>query len=439
MKKYLILLLAAAAILASCGEEILDPEEGNETVQATPLTFNLTANHPDATKAIKSNWAIGDVIFVFFSGVEAPRYLKMTYYRTKWTCEEYNGATQTAGALNLKDGDTGTMRAVFLPFGNAETVSANGTDFVFSKTYYAYYLTATLSYTVTDNMVNGAFNMTIPDDYVQFFIEDTQKPTDGGYRLGTDAVIPVGVASIAADGTITETSDKQAGDDMPGYVYDNGIDPKGYLFSGKLNGNYHSYRKEGNQKVEANAYYFVKTKSSGNSRTDLFGQREKALGSHDAVKLPGHNSGRWVPVGADITVDMGSNYGTWYTCNYNASFPESIGTTYNYDDIEDLTTLNEYSKTKLPTKAQFDNLYGCSRAWLTVHGQQGMAIKSNQNQGLLFLPAQTDLQGSYWCESVRHSYDDKYDYYGLFFGHDGSYVTYIGNRQQKYTVRTLPK
>lgn len=38
--------------------------------------------------------------------------------------------------------------------------------------------------------------MEIPDDYVQFFVEDAAA-TDGAYTLGTDAVIPVGVASIA--------------------------------------------------------------------------------------------------------------------------------------------------------------------------------------------------------------------------------------------------
>lgn len=40
--------------------------------------------------------------------------------------------------------------------------------------------------------------MLIPDEYVQFFVEDASA-VDEAYTLGTDAVIPVGVASIAAD------------------------------------------------------------------------------------------------------------------------------------------------------------------------------------------------------------------------------------------------
>ena len=97
--------------------------------------------------------------------------------------------------------------------------------------------------------MRGALNILIPDEYVQFFVEDGSA-VDEAYTLGTDAVIPVGVASIAADGTITETSDKVAGNDMTGYAYQGG-----YLFSGKLNGSY----------AYSGSYYFAKTKTA-----DLF-------------------------------------------------------------------------------------------------------------------------------------------------------------------------
>lgn len=82
------------------------------------------------------------------------------------------------------------MQAVFLPFGSDATVSASGTSFIFSTTYYAYYLTATLDYTVSDNEVSGAFNMEIPDDYVQFFVEDAAA-TDGAYTLGPTSALCV--------------------------------------------------------------------------------------------------------------------------------------------------------------------------------------------------------------------------------------------------------
>lgn len=130
MKKYLVLILAAVAALVSCGKEILVPETDvpeniNETVQATSITFNLSANHPDATKAVKSGWESGDAIFVFFSGATAPKHLKMTFDGTSWTSAEYDGTTLTPDALGLQNGDTGTMRAVFLPFVSGKTLSSH--------------------------------------------------------------------------------------------------------------------------------------------------------------------------------------------------------------------------------------------------------------------------------------------------------------------------
>ncbi|MBQ1683582.1 MAG: hypothetical protein II071_04820 [Bacteroidales bacterium] len=423
MKKYLILMLAVAAALVSCGKDTL----ALETVQATPITFNLSANHPDATKAVKSGWESGDAIFVFFTGAAAPKHLKMTYDGTSWTSTEYNAATQTAGALGLKNGDTGTMRAVFLPFGSDATVSADGTSFTFSETYYAYYLTATLDYTVADNKVSGAFNMVIPDDYVQFFVEDAAA-IDGGYTLGTDAVIPVGVASIDKDGNVVETSDKVAGNDMTGYAYS-----EGYLFSGKLNGSY-TY----------GGYYFAKTKTADNSRADYF-VSGKTLASHSAVKLPANDNvytstvnstGKWIPVGSGITVTLykildagtaGESMGPldkWYTCNYGQSVPEALGSLYSFDAANALGV-------SLPTKAQFQmiaNSSNCSYTWLTVHGQQGAVFKAGR--GFLFLPGHHSAgAGFYWSSTEDGSKDAWY----FFLGYD----VISGHRTYEYTVRPI--
>ena len=404
MKKYLILILIAAAALASCGKWNLEPaERASDTI-----TFDLTANHPDDTKAVKSSWETGDAIFVFFSGAEAPKYLKMTFNGTKWTSAEYAGATVSSGALGLSNGATGTMRAVFLPFGSDASVSASGTDFVFSKTYYTYYLTATLDYMVADNKVSGAFDMVIPDNYVQFFVEDAAA-VDETYSLGCDAIIPVGVASIAADGTITETSDKTYVDDMLGYAYSGG-----YLFSGKLNSDYHSIRRNGSGKVEADAYYFAKTNSDGTVRHDYFFVAGKTIASHDAVKLPASsdvyafsdgipNKGKWIPVGSGITVKLGSfvdegnweafaDYGTWYTCNYNCTKPEQVGTLYSFDNANGIEGIT------LPTKEQFELIKSnCSLAWLTVHGQKGTVVRANS--GFLLLPAEEETCGGCWSST----------------------------------------
>lgn len=406
MKTKAILLLCAILALAACSNDdndtTLTPTTPTEPKEQ-PITFNLTATHPDdnaatrgwtgdgqttTTRAAKATWEAGDAIFVFFTGAEAPRHLKMTFDGSAWTSAEYDGATQTAGALGLKNGDTGTMRAVYLPFGSSATVSASGTSFTFSKTYYAYYLTATLAYTVTNNEVSGAFAMTIPDNYVQFFVEDAAA-TDEAYTLGCDAVIPTGVASIAADGTVTETSDKTAADDMPGYSYSGG-----YLFSGKLTTygydlgvGFHSY----------DGYYFAKTKADDNTRHDYF-ITGKTLASHSAVKLPANGNSKWEAVGSGIPVtiyyDAGSGIGGtmgWQTCNYGCSKPEEYeGYFYSF------TEANGISGIKIPSKDNFVAMINhCSWTWTQIHGQLGVVVKGTS--GFMFLPKKTT---DYWTSTT---------------------------------------
>jgi len=396
IRKNIAILLSLMLIIAACNSsDDIFTEEPTMVATERTINFNLTASHPDdggaaQTRAVKQGWEAGDAIFVFFSGAAAPRHLKMTFDGSAWTSAEYDGATLIPGALELKNGDTGTMRAVYLPFGSAATVSASGTSFTFSTTYYTYYATATLPYMVVDHTVSGAFNMTIPEGYVQFFVEDAAA-TNEGYTLGTDAVIPTGVASIAADGTIAETSDKSAADDMPGYAYSGG-----YLFSGKLNNSY----------AYSGKYYFAKTKTADNSRADYF-VTGKAIDSHSAVKLPANNnvystintSGKWVPVGLEVKVhlsnDDGTDLGTWATCNALQSVPEAPGHSWAWIDA--------YEKFHLPSVSKFNKItgkkntgqkntglkktvitYNCTWTIMSIHGYQGLVVKANH--GFLFLP-----------------------------------------------------
>lgn len=238
MKKSWIMLAAIALTLVSCTTEIADVVPEENAAPQKSIVFNLTANHPDgaATKAVKTAWEDGDVIYVFFNKVAAPRYLKMSYVGTQWTYTQMNGAEEASFDLT-EGGSTGTMRAVCLPFGNALTVRNDGTSFTFSDTTYSYYLTATLDYTVTDGKVSGAFNMAVPDGYVQFFLDDAGASASTEIELREPHLTPQGIASVAADGTIIPTSVAH-GAPLPGYVYDKAVketgESKGYLFSGIL-------------------------------------------------------------------------------------------------------------------------------------------------------------------------------------------------------------
>ena len=410
MKKLFILISAVAAAMLSCTKETLAPEAETETF--TPITFNLTAKQSDATRAVKTNWQAGDAIFVFFDKVSAPKYLKMRFDGTDWSSEEYNGDTVTPGALGLSNGSFGTMRAVYLPFGSNATVSADGTSFVFSKTYYTYYSTGTLPYSVQDNQVSGDFNMVIPDNYVQFSVFQS-RGSDEAFSLGCDAVIPVGVASISADGTIVETTDKTFADDMPGYMYqsedfseyinyDYGIylskGFKGYVFSGKLNPDY-SY---------GNNYYFSLTSSA--QRQDYF-VTGHSLASHSAVKLPNLTSycnstdsstapsnkdGKWVLVGGNKSVLLGRydgnnfvSYGKWATCNLNGSRPEDPGQAVSYNNAGNL-----------PSRAQFETLMSCTWETVSIHGTKGVVAQAPY--GFIFLPTYNgSAHLDYWTSTMN--------------------------------------
>lgn len=230
MKKTAIILFAALLVLVSCSEEIINMDE--EPKESPQIVFNLNATHPDgaATKAVKTGWETNDVIFVFFSSQAAPAYLEMKWNGSEWVKTEKND-------LNLTNGETGTMTAVYLPFGSDATVSADGTTYKFSKTTLSYYLTAQLPYTVTAGVVSGTFNMQIPEGYVQFFADIYDAEHSSKSELREPHLTPQGIASIAADGTITHT-DMAHGAPLPGYLYDKenkaSDEAKGWLYSGIL-------------------------------------------------------------------------------------------------------------------------------------------------------------------------------------------------------------
>jgi len=448
MKTKAIIFLSAMLALTACSNDDDMMTEPKTDGTATAITFNLTASHPDdaaqtrgagggtgwqweswgdedaeaqgatraTTRAVKTGWESGDAIFVFFDNIAAPKHLKMTYDGSAWTYTEYDGATATAGALGLTNGMTGTMRAVFLPFGSTATVSADGTSFKFSETKYSYYLTATLAYTVADNTVSGAFDMTIPEGFVQFFVTGDIS----GFTLGCDAVIPTGIVSIEADGTVVETSGMPFMDgyynilstpyalDLPGYSYGDG-----YIYSGKLYADYgykDIYDNDAFHSYGSN-YYFALSSGNHSSRKDYF-VTGKTLASHSAVKLPNFNNDKWIAVGADRAVTLGEK--TYSTCNYGSSYPENVGTFKNFNDAK---TATDNKLLNVHTLAN-----DCSHTPLSIHGYCGMVVYQEAN--FIFLPS---------AGSIPYSIPSSMLFEKFYWGYETKYLEFSTD---KFEVKT---
>ena len=252
MKKiFFACICTALAVMTSCDLQLIEPidsdmENSKDTV-VTQVVFNIDAKHPDDldTKAVKTSWETNDVIFVFFSNQTAPAYLELKWNGSKWVA--------TSHGLSFTSNEAGMMRAVYLPFGSDATVTADGTNYKFSTTYYAYYLTSSLSYALNNGSIDGTFNMQIPDGYVQFFVEKSNQRLEGDltlpFELREPHLTPMGVVSVAADGKVN-TSSLAHGAPMPGYDYKDG-----FLFSGIL---------EENARNEAIGYMFTMVQGGGN-------------------------------------------------------------------------------------------------------------------------------------------------------------------------------
>ncbi len=319
MKKTLAIILASVALI-SCSKEILDKTTEENVTPVAEIVFNLSANHPDdaATKAVKTGWETDDVIFVFFSRQAAPEYLEMKWSGTAWVSTPKN-------SLALAENETGTMRAVYLPFGSGAGVAADGTAFKFDTQYNTYYLTATLPYTVTGGTVSGTFNMQIPDGYVQFFLNDADASSSTEIELREPHLTPQGIASIAADGTITHTA-IASGAPLKGYVYDKEAkadgESKGYLFSGILAAGARNSSTDYHFTLVSGGWQGTYYQKAFSGKTWYRGATEGR-----ALKMPALSS--WTTVTDYKPIDLGTDVGGkriyWASCNVGANKPEDYG------------------------------------------------------------------------------------------------------------------
>lgn len=288
MKKY-YLILCAALTLAACVKE----EPKNEMPQVR-LEFDVTVTQDAPTKAVKTDFVSGDVIYAFFNNVavnETPKYAKLTYDGTKWS-----GALQGGLAVGELAASGETMSAVYFPFGTVN-ITKSGDTYAFKGAdnlpIYSYFSSATASYELATAgeiaTLTATLNMTIPDNYVQFFVDKSGSDyaSDGKYRLAVKDIRPAACGSYTPAGGFAITA-LDYSQPMWGYVYDD----LGVLFSGQIDATAWSSASE-------RRFIFFETGAPAKSATI-----SKTLASHASVKLT--NVASW-PAAITVpgAVDMG--------------------------------------------------------------------------------------------------------------------------------------
>lgn len=288
MKKY-YLILCAALTLAACVKE----EPKNEMPQVR-LEFDVTVTQDAPTKAVKTDFVSGDVIYAFFNNVAVnatPKYATLTYDGTKWS-----GALQGGLAVGELAASGETMSAVYFPFGTVN-ITKSGDTYAFKGAdnlpIYSYFSSATASYELATAgeiaTLTATLNMTIPDNYVQFFVDKSGSDyaSDGKYRLAVKDIRPAACGSYTPAGGFAITA-LDYSQPMWGYVYDD----LGVLFSGQIDATAWSSASE-------RRFIFFETGAPAKSATI-----SKTLASHASVKLT--NVASWpAAVTVPTTVDMG--------------------------------------------------------------------------------------------------------------------------------------
>ena len=231
-KSYVAWLLGGISLLAACNKDVMI-EEPLQTETPMRLEVNFVPSYGDAaTKAVKQAWESGDKVFVFFEGV-SEGYLILQYDGSDWT-DNLMYITTTQLAASGK-----SLAAVYLPFDNDAMPSFVNGRWSFNKTSLSYYLASQRhGYTVdtegdiaTLSLADGNLLMTIPDGFVQFFINDTEA-VNAGASLRVSDLVPTRFDGVSLDGVVSERS-FPAGTALPGYAYGE-AEQKGYLFSACL-------------------------------------------------------------------------------------------------------------------------------------------------------------------------------------------------------------
>ena len=455
MKKTLAILCALLA-LSACNKQPLAPGRNQE------IKVNIQVNRNDAfagTKAtVKDGWANGDVVFVFFVGVDAPKYLELKYNGSSWDATAKNGLETD----DLENASLKKLMGLFLPYGSDLSIAADDSGkFIFQRDgetvqYIGWFLEGTAMYTCTDGLeatLDLAFPVRVTDysgdKLVNFDVSGFDSGND--YSLYQEYVKPFVLEAVTAGGM--DTAVLNPGDPIPGYT-----DGTTISFSGMLDRSFVGEELEYSFCINDKTEEVLYTRGAGSQTISDF----TAVGLGD-IKVKGskwhampyvylgidNDSGQkicWAKMNLGATAEKGEgSYGRYFAfgdlTGYSAegdfetgySFSHTFDTCSEYELDENGNLPLSYDAAdallgwpwRLPTKGEFDALlnnseYEAFETGSSDSGQTFTSMVEGYTDRTLFLPAAanafgSDLQnpgiiGEYWSSTSSDELDDAAGY-----------------------------
>ena len=325
MKK-VFYLIGAFLMLAACSKNVITDQPAspdNLTEDATEFKVSLTISRadtfggePETRATVKKEWADGDVVFVFFQGVSAPKYLEMKYTGGEWVATFKNDLAVSAL------GTSGTMTAVFLPYGSCSTVSADARgNFKFDPMYQGVYLqTEQVAYTCNSGELSGKLTLAAPQldeggKYIHF--DASGYDASHSYTLYQDYVSSVTFIGVASNG-IVPLNVGTPGGAIPGYV---DADKNILSFSGVLDASAVGKAVDYQFSINDAAASVLYTRDAGT----------KTLSSSKYIGIGNLSSTPWNAMGyVDLGVEVDGKPLYWATRNLGATAETGEGSWGNY-------------------------------------------------------------------------------------------------------------
>ena len=228
MKRVFAMIMLAAGLL-SCVKENLIPAEEHDESAGIPVSFNIGVAE---TKAAKTGWAEGDVIYVFFNGI-GKKYLKLERSDGRWTSKVAGGIFEREDFSSLSEKK---LTAVHFPVGVKVEYEIGLQQFSFSKggaplyNYYLYEGGKSYAFDVTQEgvTVSATLSLRKPAGMVQIHVAGIQENV-ADYTFGCSLIRPEALTGVSKSSGGLVKKELQAGARLSGIA-----DSDGAIFAGRL-------------------------------------------------------------------------------------------------------------------------------------------------------------------------------------------------------------